>query len=57
MNIDGRKVAKGITEQRILAALPPGHRLIRINWKKGGKIHVADGFGRVTIISLRAVAQ
>jgi hypothetical protein len=52
MNLNGRKVAKKLTEQRILEAMPEGHRLIRINWKKGGKIHVADGFGRVTVISL-----
>ena len=56
MNINGRRVAKGVTEQRIIAAMPPGHRLIHINWKKGGKIHVVDGFGRLKIISLpRAV--
>jgi hypothetical protein len=54
MNIDGRRVDKGTTEQRIIAALPPGFRLVRINWKKGGKIHVVDGFGRKKIISLRS---
>ncbi|MEK7994727.1 MAG: hypothetical protein AAB403_13060 [Planctomycetota bacterium] len=52
MNLNGRKVAKRITEDRIIAAMPPGHRLVHINWKKGGKIHVVDGFGKRTIISL-----
>lgn len=46
-----------MTEQVILDALPPRHRLVRINWKKGGKIHVADGFGRIRIISLNTAAQ
>jgi hypothetical protein len=51
MKVEGRKVAKGLTERRIIAALPPKHRLIRVNWKKR-KIHIADGFGRVNVIPL-----
>jgi hypothetical protein len=51
-----RKIAKGITERRIIAALSPGWRLVRINWKKQ-KIHVADGFGKVKVLSLGSVAQ
>jgi hypothetical protein len=53
MKLNGRRVAKQTTEDRIIAALPPGYRLIRINWKKDGKIHVVDGFGTRKIIPLR----
>jgi hypothetical protein len=51
------KIAKGETERRIVAALEPGWRLIGINWKKGGKIRVVNGFGNIKVISLRSVAQ
>ncbi|MGY3406116.1 hypothetical protein ACVWZV_002229 [Bradyrhizobium sp. GM5.1] len=56
MHIDGRKVSKGLTEQRIIDALAPGYRLIRVNWKKQ-KIHVVNGFGNVKIVSFAGVAQ
>lgn len=50
MRINGRKVAKIGTEQRIVNSLPPGWTLVHINWKKGGKVHIMDGFGRIKII-------
>jgi hypothetical protein len=52
MNINGRRVAKQVTEDRIMAALPPGYRLVRVNWKKGDKIHAVDGFGNKKIFTL-----
>ena len=51
MLINGRKVAKQVTEQRIIAALEPGWRLVRVNWKKM-KVHVADLHGRKQVLSL-----
>lgn len=54
MNINGRKVSKRLTEASIIAALPDGHRLIRINWKKGS-IRIVNGFGKVKTVSLRAL--
>jgi hypothetical protein len=57
MNIAGRKIAKRLTEGRIIAALEPGWKLVSINWKKGGKIRVVNSFGRVKFISLRSMAQ
>jgi hypothetical protein len=35
----------------VIAALPPGWRLIRINWNKGVKIHVTDPHGRKQIFT------
>jgi hypothetical protein len=55
-DIKWRRVSKHITEQNIIAALPPKHRLVRVNWKKR-KIHIADGFGRIKVISLDNVAS
>jgi len=46
-----RKIAKGETERRLIAAIPKGHKLVRANWNKR-RFHIADGFGRVHIISL-----
>jgi hypothetical protein len=51
MNVGGRRVSKERTKQNIIDALPPGWKLIRINWKKGIKIHVADPHGRKRVIS------
>jgi hypothetical protein len=51
------KIAKGETERRIIAALPPRHRLVRINWKKGIKLHIVDGFGKRSIITLSRTVQ
>jgi hypothetical protein len=51
MTTKRQKVAKGLTEQRIVDALQPGWRLIHINWKKR-KIHVVNGFGMRKFISL-----
>jgi hypothetical protein len=47
-------VDKGKTERRILEALKnePGWRLVRINWKKGCKLHLRNGFGRLKIVQL-----
>jgi hypothetical protein len=50
MNHNGRRVSKSKTEAAIMASLPPGSRLIRINWNKGVKVHVADTHGRVQVI-------
>ena len=52
MKIEGRKVSKIITKQRIIEALPKGWHLVRINWKKGGKVFVADTHGRVIQIPI-----
>ena len=51
------RIAKGETERRIIEALPPGHRLVRINWKKGIKLHIVDGFGKRSIINLARTVQ
>jgi hypothetical protein len=49
------KIDKSETERRILDALKdePGWSLVRINWKKGCKIHLRNGFGRLKVIQLR----
>jgi hypothetical protein len=51
-SLDGRKLSKKITAANIIVALPPGYRLIRINWKKG-KIQMRSGFGNVKSLYLR----
>jgi hypothetical protein len=56
MHVEGRKVSKGLTEQRIIDALEPGYHLIRVNWKKR-RIHVVNGFGTVKVIALGSVAR
>ena len=53
------KIAKKMTESNIVAALPDGHRLVRINWKKR-RIHIVNGFGKRTVVTLgnsRAAVQ
>lgn len=54
MKVDGRRVQKEKTKQNIIAALPPGWRLIRINWNKGVKIHVTDPHGRKKVLTRTA---
>jgi len=51
MQVGGRRVSKERTKQNIIAALPPGWKLLRINWKKGIKIHVTDPHGRKHVIT------
>ncbi len=51
---DRRKIDKALTERRIIAALPPGWHLIRINWKKSVKVHIADQHGRKKVLFLTA---
>lgn len=54
MKVDGRRVSKEKTKRNIIAALPPGWRLIGINWKKGVKIHVTDQHGRKKVLTKTA---
>jgi hypothetical protein len=49
MRVDGRRVSKERTKQNIIDALPPGWRLIGINWKKGVKVKLADPHGRIHV--------
>jgi hypothetical protein len=51
MHVNGKKVAKEATRKRIIEALQPGWRLVRVNWKKL-TVHVADLHGRVKVIPL-----
>jgi hypothetical protein len=51
MNHDGRRVSKSAPSRNIIDALPEGWRRIRINWKKGVKIHVAAQHGRVKVLN------
>lgn len=49
MYVNGRRVSKELTTQNIIDALPPGWKLLRVNWKKGIKVHVADPHGRIHV--------
>ncbi len=51
-----KQIAKRATEDRIAAELRkyPGHRLIRVNWKKL-TVHIVNGFGNRKVIHLGGV--
>jgi hypothetical protein len=52
MRIAGRNVSKRITTAQVKAALPKGWHLVRINWKKGGKVFARDTHGRLIQIPI-----